>query len=221
MLGDVVLTVAVDHPHRKTKMHEFLVLAEQPLTALRDQIYCLLDLMEEFAETKASGFFFIEGVFYNDRRDAINSKDYSLPIIEWANGGRGRRTQDTLYTAADMHSTTFNDLNIRLNKDYVYVHQGKCEHVIRFTDMRLRGPADPAQIPSKIFTTRLRRHKCALCEINVATFVLHNNELAPENPCHICEVCLRDLFRGTPEENNIDQTKLHRYYHDWFLYSRK
>ncbi len=37
---------------------------------------------------------------------------------------------------ASMVSTRFQDLRIRLGAQYVYCHQGNCEHIIVFMDMR-------------------------------------------------------------------------------------
>jgi len=44
------------------------VLASQPLTALRDRLECVSDDQPD-SDSYPSGFFFIEGVFYNDLRD--------------------------------------------------------------------------------------------------------------------------------------------------------
>lgn len=44
------------------------MLGSQPLSALRDRVYCLQDKQLDGAHTK-SGYFFIEGKFYNDLRD--------------------------------------------------------------------------------------------------------------------------------------------------------
>jgi len=75
MQPEVVLSVGLYRPGRLTKIQEYLVLGSQKLTALRDKLYCLSDLMLDGPDTK-SGYFFIENVFYNDAR-ASNALDYS------------------------------------------------------------------------------------------------------------------------------------------------
>lgn len=48
------------------------------------------------------------------------------------NGARNIPT----YTAKEMQSTVFNDLTVRVRAPYLYCHQGNCEHIIIFTDIR-------------------------------------------------------------------------------------
>lgn len=75
-----------------TRMQEFLVLGNQPLTALRDAFYCLRDfykvtpwekpvqnsIVNSTEKKTSSSYFFIEKVFYNDLRDprAIDYSEY-------------------------------------------------------------------------------------------------------------------------------------------------
>lgn len=35
-----------------------------------------------------------------------------------------------------MHSTLIQDLKIRVNHPYLFVHQGNCEHIVIFRDLR-------------------------------------------------------------------------------------
>lgn len=56
------------------------------------------------------------------------------PIIDWA--AKGERGIGPYETGA-MESTTFDQLTIKLGHPYLYQHQGKCEHIIIFSDIRL------------------------------------------------------------------------------------
>jgi snRNA-activating protein complex subunit 3 len=77
-----------------------------------------------------SGFIFIEGTFYNDYRDPANH-DNSFVIREWATSHKlGPFEMDV------MEKTKFEDLTVRLGYPYVYQHQGNCEHLIVFSDVR-------------------------------------------------------------------------------------
>jgi hypothetical protein len=106
---EVILRVAFFHPTQYTKTQvrsaplrtwrilnvniiyvnclaqEFLVLGSQPLTALKDRVYCLQNKQLDGPHTPSS-FFFIEGKFYNDLRDprAISYSE-SVSIIHYAN----------------------------------------------------------------------------------------------------------------------------------------
>lgn len=54
-------------------------------------------------------------------------------IRDWAtDGNRGIGPM----TTASMADVSFLDLNIRLGQPYVYFHQGDCEHLIVFSDLR-------------------------------------------------------------------------------------
>jgi snRNA-activating protein complex subunit 3 len=81
---EIVLVVELYHGLKKhTKTQEFLVLGSQPLTALRDRLYCLTDELAQEAKLNVpSGYFLIEDVFYNDMRNP-KAIDYSEPIIKW------------------------------------------------------------------------------------------------------------------------------------------
>jgi hypothetical protein len=59
--------VTIFHASKYHKLQEYLVLGSQPLTALRDRIYCQSDIMFH-GKNIPSGYFFIENTFYNDMR---------------------------------------------------------------------------------------------------------------------------------------------------------
>lgn len=67
-VDEVVLKIAVFHPTAHYKTQEFMVYGSQPLTSLRDRIYCLHDQILDGVHTPSS-YFFIENKFYNDQRD--------------------------------------------------------------------------------------------------------------------------------------------------------
>ncbi|CAI7814828.1 unnamed protein product [Closterium sp. NIES-54] len=81
---EVVLRVEVlQQEKRQLKGQEFLVLGSQPLTALRDRIYCLQDrIAREHGKSVPSGCFCIEDVFYDDMRQP-GAVRYSAVIVKW------------------------------------------------------------------------------------------------------------------------------------------
>ena len=84
---------------------------------------------------------FIENVFYVDTRAeeaGLGAEpDYSESIRQWVMENE-RYKQDKLnkYTCQLMQNVTFEDLNIRLNYPYQFLHQGDCQHVIMVHDIR-------------------------------------------------------------------------------------
>ena len=60
-------------------------------------------------------------------------------IIEWAGENSERVNQSVrlnVFSVADMATTTFDQLSLRLGYPYLYCHHGNCEHLMAFTDMR-------------------------------------------------------------------------------------
>ncbi|KAJ8299842.1 hypothetical protein KUTeg_022589 [Tegillarca granosa] len=124
----------------------YLVLGSQKLTELRDKITCVNDfaVAGDLSENPddvtryyakdiyKSGFFYFEGVFYNDMREP-DCRDYSEVIRKWAENPANRAGP---YQSEKMENTTFLDLNVRLGYPYVYQHQGNCEHIIVISDVR-------------------------------------------------------------------------------------
>jgi snRNA-activating protein complex subunit 3 len=160
------------------------VLGSQPLTALRDRIYCLQDHTLDGPHTP-SACFFIENKFYNDLRDR-RAISYSETIVEWVKAeSRAQHPGLALFDQLDMHTTTFNQLSIRLGSHYQYMHQGDCTHTIIFTQMRMAHAEDVQNArayPLKPFQARTKRKKCRVCDLYPAAYVTYGDKLANENP---------------------------------------
>ena len=69
-----------------------------------------------------------------------------------------------------MEATVFNDLHVRIGYPYYYRHQGKCDHMLVFTEVRLFDPAyDPpiataTSYPLQVFQSSFKRRICEICE---------------------------------------------------------
>jgi snRNA-activating protein complex subunit 3 len=90
------------------------------------------------------------------------------PIREWA---KRRSNEIGPLHVADMESTTFFDLNLRLGQPYLYVHQGACEHLMVFCDLRLMNAADKQDMslyPISILHKFQMRTVCCVCKIYTA-----------------------------------------------------
>ncbi|KAM0878908.1 hypothetical protein ACQ4PT_034557 [Festuca glaucescens] len=215
---EVILCVEIyDQRQSSVKSQEFLVLGSQLLTDLKDNIYCSTNkLMEVNNQRDHSGYFLIEGTFYNDTRH-YSAVDYSKPILDWLNessdeaaekwdaissGALKKRQKDLLrglnisnvpeFKSAKMQSTYFSDLHFRLGAGYLYCHQGNCKHTFVIRDMRLIHPEDTqnqAEYPLMTFQMQKRFQKCSVCQIYLATKMTVDDKWAPSNPCYFCKQC--------------------------------
>jgi len=198
------------------KSQEYLVLGSQPLTALKDRFYCLSDHILDGPSTKSS-YFFIGNTFYNDFRDP-NSFDYSKDIIDWVNlNNRYTHPNLGIFTSKSMADTLFRDLSIRMGAQYLYVHQGNCQHIITFSNLRLvsdQDNQDKTVYPIHIFQSKIKRKKCRICDINPAKFITYGDKLADENPYFYCDKCYRPFHYSYEGKLLYQDFEVYPYYHE-------
>ncbi|XP_065059567.1 snRNA-activating protein complex subunit 3-like isoform X2 [Rhopilema esculentum] len=215
--GTVLLSVVLYHPVKQTKEQSYLLIAGQNLTVLKDSIQCISDhaLYTESSHNpdgastsqakNKSGFFFIEGIFYNDMRDPYN-RDYSTEIIEWAKTSfKFSPTNLGSFKSRRMEDTKFEELKIRLGYPYYYCHQGNCEHLMIFDDMRFLHADDPQSMsmyPYRTFKKLPKRKKCAICELFTARWITTNDALAFEDPSFFCPKCF-DLLHYDENKKKV------------------
>lgn len=235
---DEILFV-VEIYYYQRKHDKFLVLGSQPLSALRDRLYCLTDKLagKSNLDTKSS-FFLIEDVFYYDIRDP-DAKDYSQPILQWAAesrvateiwnrdlGSNPRAVIPAIHSETDqlpdfrstvMDHTRFWDLHLRVGAQYLYCHQGDCKHKVVIRDIR-RGHAkdvrDVAEYPVLKWHARVRHRKCGICNIYQARKVTCEDKLAPACPSFFCEQCYYLLHYNKAGCLLYDDFKVYDYYHE-------
>eukprot|EP00160_Parvularia_atlantis_P005744 Unigene14972_Nuclearia_a/m.44920 Unigene14972_Nuclearia_a/g.44920 ORF Unigene14972_Nuclearia_a/g.44920 Unigene14972_Nuclearia_a/m.44920 type:complete len:305 (-) Unigene14972_Nuclearia_a:94-1008(-) len=217
---DVVAVVACHHRERPAlRMQEWLVLGSQPLSALRDRLsgFCLADHANDGPNVR-SAFFFIENTFYNDMREPDNL-DYSRPIIDWAQHPDRVHQQPGFaqYRAADIDAVLVRDLAVRVGQPYAYVHQGDCEHVIIFKDVRLvhaSDPQDAREYPVRTFQSRIRKRLCRFCKERQANKVTYGDRLSGENPAFFCEPCYVMYHYDKDNRLLYSDFKVYDYHHD-------
>jgi len=181
---------------------EFACLGGNRLTQLRDKITCPNDtavvndcsqahgkIAKIFAkDVYPSGFFCINRTFYVDRRDP-EALDYSEPIRQWAE----KRGMEPL-AHRSMEETTLDELTVRLGYPYVYVHQGKCQHIVVFSDVRLFHPTMPSNLssyPVVMGVSRYQSRICQICERCYANWLTKDHELTPTEFTYFCEACFK------------------------------
>lgn len=74
--------------------------------------------------------FYIEETFYDDMRCPSNI-EYSEKVLDWA-----EKHNLSLGHKAKMEYTNIIDLTVKLGYPYLYQHQGNCEHLFCFSDVR-------------------------------------------------------------------------------------
>ncbi|KAG0217126.1 hypothetical protein BGX33_011329 [Mortierella sp. NVP41] len=134
------------------------------------------------------------------------SEDYSQKIMDWVaekperKRERGFRNLKKKY----MHDIQIQDLSIRLNQPYLLVHQGDCEHILMFRDLRLysqrHDDLNRLSYPLMVFKSKTTSHMCRMCNINKAYYVTVDDRLAGETPCYFCEQCY-DSFHYDADGN--------------------
>lgn len=209
-INEVIISVSIYHPKKRTKMQSFSVLGSQKLKTLRDCFYCLSDVV---LPKNTSSFFFIENHFYSDFSEKDNV-DYATPIIEWMKG-QSKFWSKYTYQHSKMEDTTFEDLKIKIGKKYLYFHQGDCEHIITFDELRMVTENDSQNLkdyPIQTFQSKIRRRKCRICKVTNATFITYNDFKAPENPTYFCEPCFKILHPNN--ENQHPSYVVYNYIHD-------
>lgn len=200
---------------------EIWMLGHHNLADLRDTIACPADFhcvgvqvdtiktpAQRAIDVYRSGFFYINGTFYNDTRNKMNI-DYSQTIIDWASS-----TDRCIgpFEKACMETTVLDDLKLRIGCPYLYTHQGNHEHLIVFYDVRLVGSEDPQNTARYPLTRSLGQQfskTCMVCQVDIATWVVTNSDRLADNPCFFCTVCYKDfnLKANGEKEGNFDAFK--------------
>lgn len=183
------------------KEQEFDVLASQPLSALRDAFYFVSDFMFDGPRRLSSACFFIDGIFYVDRRDD-SALDYSEGLIPWIKSTR----PSTLRSEKSMSmETRLCDLErIPFGERCIYIHQGDVEHTVMFTSARLLHPERDCPFveayPVLTFMRRFNKRKCLACTVLPAIWLILDATRCPHNPCFTCGKCFRHFFQDANGE---------------------
>ncbi|PSN52532.1 hypothetical protein C0J52_14314, partial [Blattella germanica] len=198
---------------------EIVLLGSQTLDVLRDKVVCPCDLAvpgelsenpdKEFTARAKSNhvepilrrFYAFVDTFYNDFRDPANI-DYSRVIQDWASDHNIGP-----FNTALMERTRFEDLKMKLGYPYVYQHQGKCEHLLVFSNVRLLHSCDKLLsmlYPSLRSMSSSNSQYCIICGIYTARWVTFENDRVPHDPSYFCDSCFRSY-------NYIDGKKIGKF----------
>jgi len=213
---EVIITVVVCNKlgHRD---QEFDILASQRLYELRDSFYFASDWMFDGPTRITSATFFIDGIFYSDRRDPA-ALDYSTEIIEWLQNTRDpgflRRTSSL---SMDVRLCDLD--RIPLGERCIYIHQGDIERSVYFTNMRLAHAASNCPFteayPMLLYMRKVHKRRCYACCQNYAMWLILDSSRCPHNPSFWCDYCFTHFFKDTQGEflRPVDY-KIFPYLHD-------
>ncbi|KAI0981388.1 hypothetical protein GJ496_011050 [Pomphorhynchus laevis] len=226
--NDAILTIHVFVPVPQRKrvapaMHqELMMLSNQTLTELRESIVCACDHQRigEFSddpdsikfapiarEHYISSFFFIEDVFYNDC--ANSDADLSEHLIKWINGFNHRSQ------SATMSDTKLSSLTIMIGRPYLFCHiGGACEHVIVFSDIRMKAADDVWRMekyPIHSYRQRVRFENCFICKRLYACWLVEGSSLVIDDPCLMCDICFKSSHYDENGKRLDDKFTAHHY----------
>ena len=164
---------------------------------------------------KPSSYFYIEGTFFVDTRIS-GAGDISEGIRKYlvenemraplhpppGTVARPLAAPISVYSLDVMQDRKFEDLWVRLGSGSpgLYCHQGGCEHLIIFQDVRRHDAGvDPpllSQYPFKVANPgaeMAQKRHCEACGLRIARKVTHHDRMVPMTPFFWCEDCFTSL----------------------------
>ncbi len=223
---EVLLRVSVFAAKDPKRRFTFTVLGSQPLSALKDKVYCREDFPPSGRAPLQASYFYIEGVCYDDTRPVPVQCDgeghilaagtapgqgglqgmfhpprLSKPVVDWSRSALRRRRPSGwgLVQSGDMAATRFEQLSVRIGAHYMYLHAGDCQHIVVFTDIRAAHSGDEQnalQYPIEANLPKLARQACQSCK-QPANAVVLGDTATRSNPCYLCEACYRCLHSNS------------------------
>lgn len=184
-----------------SKEQEFDILASQALSALRDAFYFVSDFMFDGPRRLSSACFFIDGIFYVDRRDE-SALDYSEGLIPWIKSSRPNmlRSNETM----SMETRLCDLERIPFGERCIYIHQGDIEHTVMFTSARLLNLDQDCPFveayPVLTYMRRFTKQKCLACMVASAIWIILDATRCPHNPCFMCAKCFKHFFQDADGE---------------------
>jgi len=117
--------------------------------------------------------------------------DISTALADWINEKPNKNLGP--FVKGD-NKTMLKDLTVRFGYPYVYIHIGKCEHIIVFHQARMICETDEYQIEKYPVMPTIPNLKNTFCRVDnerMANWAVTDCYQFPENPMLICTTCLR------------------------------
>jgi len=183
----------------KTKRQEWLVYGSQSLLDLRGVLDCVTtDKLSFQGETMRkeggglqlpsdSALLYIEGTFYVSGDVDLSEEPRRWLATKGVATGEPRR----------MEETSFEQLWLRLGKQYLFLHQGSCEHAIVFTQCWMATALDErnrAMYPLLAFRRKGTHKMCGACHRFTAEYECHDDPEADAWPTYLCKGCTSHFY---------------------------
>ena len=183
---------------KKSKRQEWIVHGGQTLLELRKVLDCVTtkeleyqhqrcqELGENMPPPSTSALFYIEGGFFFDDAEGAGI-DLSEGPRAWLEA-RGEPAPEPMR----MDEVTFEMLWLRLGKQYLFLHQGSCEHTLVFTACWLATAADEQDgraYPKLGFQRKMAPKMCTACHTAPAKWQSHGDTAADAWPSYLCGQC--------------------------------
>ncbi|KAF9510640.1 hypothetical protein BS47DRAFT_1487381 [Hydnum rufescens UP504] len=138
----------------------------------------------------------VEGVAHGD---GLSRPDYADKLKDFYN----KKTSRPIQKGTLMHDTKLSDLELRLHQPYWLVHQGECDHLIVFEQIRLAHASDPRSgYPLMIHQSPVRLSICQICCRLPPEVAVVSDPRIGQSAGLLCSACWRAL--GDPVEGRDD-----------------
>ena len=104
-------------------------------------------------------------------------------IIDWSKTTNiSSEKFSSQFCSSSMTDITFDDLNFRINKPYLFCHQGDCQHLFTITDVRFtyfihffrfehEDDVIKEEFPKITFQSLISTSKCDICLLRLAKYI--------------------------------------------------
>lgn len=225
---NTLFTVTLYRAEKGSRSQEFEILGSQTLLDLRNSFYCLSDHNHIHEPFESTSYFFIDNCFYERQ---LNGVSYVRPILNFiaqqrqAGGTFPHRISFSPDVCPEGMNVQLRDLSFRLGQPYLYCHQGTCEHVVIFKEIRFLDKdtvvdalqADERLFPRRTFQFKIRQRKCSICDVHVARNISYGDLLVDISPCFFCEDCFSKLHYGadgTLLQDEKGKFEYYKYHHE-------
>jgi hypothetical protein len=127
------------------------------------------ETINAYGEKLSPSLIYIDHVFYIDTR--LKDNCYDELIDTWLTK-KGVNKLVFKFEKKNMQDILIQDILLKLNQPYVFLHQDKCEHMIKIEDIRLISPNEyksKSEFPRTTRNLKYDRFKCSMCNVFPAT----------------------------------------------------
>ncbi|KIO31256.1 hypothetical protein M407DRAFT_135404 [Tulasnella calospora MUT 4182] len=112
----------------------------------------------------------------------------------------------SLETSLPLCEMAFSELLLQLNKPYLFIHQGSCQHPFTIDDIRLSARSDPSplELPFTTFMSWMPGVTCKVCLRMPAAISVVGDPQLGESQSLLCNRCWMILCPSQLQQNKSD-----------------